>query len=134
MSLLAYPTLLKKLKAVDYRRAFLSASIRNSIALQIRALRKSKFETQEALGEAAGKPANVISRLENPNYGKVRIQTLIELADAFDVALVVRFTTFGELASSIEDTSDAALNVQSFKDELRAATTSPHQLAMRDPD
>lgn len=123
MSLLAYPTLLNRLRDVDYREAFLATSIRNAIALQIRALRKSKFDTQQALGEVVGKPANVISRLENPNYGKVTIQTLTELANAFDVALIVRFATFGELAEQIENTSDLALDVPSFDEELREVSS-----------
>lgn len=123
MSLFAYPILFEKLHDAEYRKAFVAASVRNQIALQIRALRKSKFETQEALGDAAGKPANVISRLENPSYGKVRIQTLVELAQAFDVALIVKFATFGELAESIENTSDIALDVSSFEEEVREAVS-----------
>ena len=118
MSVHAYPTLLEKLRDKDYRRAFTSASVRNFIALQIRTLRKLTFSRQAALAEAAGTTASVISRLEDPNYGKVTISTLLDLAGAFDVALIVRFATFGELAKQIEDLSNTALVVPSFRDEL----------------
>ena len=39
----------------------------------------------------------MISRYENPDYGKYSISTLLELAAAFDVALAVRFVPFSEL-------------------------------------
>lgn len=120
MSLTAYPTLLEKLRDKPYRRAFASASVRHRIALQIRALRKHKSWSQKELGQAADKPQNVISRLEDPSYGKVTVQTLLDLAATFDVALIVRFATFGDLAESMEALSSKALEVPSFQDELAA--------------
>ena len=38
-----------------------------------------------------------ISRLEDPNYGRYSLKTLKRLARAFDVGLLVRFVSFGEL-------------------------------------
>src|SRR5690349_1855695 len=118
MSLLAYPTLLGKLKSRTYRRAFRSAFVRNYVALQIRALRKAKFESQGKLAKACGKPTNVISRLENPQYGKMSVSTMLELADAFDVGLTVKFVPFGDMAAEAENLSDDALIVQSFDEEI----------------
>ncbi len=39
----------------------------------------------------------MISRYENPDYGRYLISTLLDLAAAFDVALVVHFAPFSEL-------------------------------------
>lgn len=118
MSLAAYPNLLEKLRDSEYRRAFTSASVRRWIAMQIRGLRKREDWSQTQLGDAVGKPQNVVSRLEDPSYGKVTLQTLLDFAAAFDVALIVRFGTFGELAAQIADMSAAAMTVPSFDTEL----------------
>ena len=125
MKLIAYPTLLEKLRDRAYRRAFRSAAVRNHIALQVRTLRKAKYDSQKKLAEACNKPANVITRLENPNYGRVSVKTMLELADAFDVGLSVRFVPFGEMAAENEDLSIEALNVPSFEDEVREPPSLP---------
>jgi hypothetical protein len=124
MSLSAYPTLLEKLGNKRYRRAFRAASVRNFVAMQIRVLRKAIFETQAKLGEACGgKPANVIARLENPNYGKMSVSTLLELADTFDVGLQIRFVPMEEMAIQIENLSDGALLVPTFAEEVQDCVT-----------
>ena len=120
MSLTVYPTLLEKLKSKKFRDAFRSSSVRYRVALQIRALRKRLFDSQRALGQATGKPANVISRLENPNYGKLTIQTLLELAAAFDVGLIVKFSSFSEVVENSEDFDEISLLVPQFTSELEA--------------
>ena len=126
MNVTAYPTLLEKLKSDDYLSGFVSASARHRIAQQIRTIRSSRAWSQKRLGEAASKPQNVISRLEDPSYGKVTLQTLIDLAVAFRVGLSVKFVTFGDLAHDIEDLSANALSVPSFDDEVRAVTEVAH--------
>jgi len=120
MSLTAYPTLLEKLKSKKFREAFLSSSVRYRVALQVRALRKKYFESQKALGQEMGKPANVISRLENPNYGKLTIQTLLELAAAFGVGLIVKFASFSEVIEHSENLDETFLVVPQFTKELEA--------------
>lgn len=120
MSLTAYATLFAKLRSKKFRTAFLSSSVRYRLALQIRALRKSIFDSQKRLGEAMGKPANVISRLENPDYGKVTLQTLLELASAFDVGLIVEFASFNDVVERAEDLSEQSLVRAQFEDEAEA--------------
>jgi transcriptional regulator with XRE-family HTH domain len=121
MNLAAYPNLLEKLQNDEYRHAFTSSSLRRWIAMQIRELRMREGWSQKQLGEAVGKPQNVVSRLEDPSYGKVTLQTLLDFAAAFDVALIVRFGTFGELAAQIEDMSASAMAVPPFNEELALA-------------
>ena len=92
--------LLQNLDNVEYRRGFVEGHAKDTIAFQIKQLRKVEDWDQKKLAEIAfGKPSlqPMISRYENPDYGKYSITTLLELAAAFDVALVVRFAPFSEL-------------------------------------
>jgi transcriptional regulator with XRE-family HTH domain len=92
--------LIKSLDSVEYRQGFVEGHAKDTIAFQIKQLRKAEGWDQKKLAEVAfGRPAlqPMVSRYENPDYGKYSITTLLELAAAFDVALVVRFAPFSEL-------------------------------------
>lgn len=102
----------------DYRQAFVEENVKTGIAFQTRALRLKKDWSQKELGDRAGKPQNVISRLENPDYGNFTLRTLLDLAAAFDVALLVRFVSFGQLFDMLKDVSNKALAVPSFEKEM----------------
>lgn len=131
MNVTAYEVLREKLGDRDYRDAFVSATVRRRIALQVRALRKKFFSSQTELGAAVGKPQNVVSRLEDPSYGKVTLQTLLELAKAFDVALVVKFAKFSELAEQADKLADVDLVVPSFEQELAGSRVADRALEGR---
>lgn len=100
-----------------YREAFVEEMVSTGVAFQVRALRGREGWTQGELGQRSDKKQNVISRIENPDYGKVTISTLLSLAAAFDVALQVRFVSFGDLWKSTRDLSKAALLVNRYSDE-----------------
>jgi len=101
----------------EFRHEFMAEHIRSGIAYQIRAMRDARRWNQKKLATKAGKPQSVMSRLEDPDYGKVSIQTLIGLAKAFDVALLVRFVGFGEFLIRTADLSPDALNAPEFNDD-----------------
>jgi transcriptional regulator with XRE-family HTH domain len=103
-----------------YREVFVSAFVRQGIALQIQLLRKRETWSQKKLGEITGKKQNAITRLEDPSYGKFTITTLLELAKAFDVALSVKFVPFSELERQSKDLSTEALCVARYSDEMKA--------------
>src|SRR5713226_7367760 len=118
--------LILKLKNKKYRDAYVSAHVRNGNAYQIRALREQQGLTQGELGKKARKPQNVISRLEDPSYGKASIPTLLDLAAAFDVALLVKFVPFSKLLKEVEDLSPEALSAKSFEeDQFEEETATP---------
>jgi len=77
--------------------AFLESHVRGYVARQIKAMRKAKEWTQADLANACHAEQSNISRLENPKYGSFTINTLLEVAKAFDVGLSVRFVPFSEL-------------------------------------
>jgi hypothetical protein len=67
---------------------------------------------------------NNISRIESEDYGKQTITSLKRIAEAFDVALVVRFVPFGQYIDWLSGTPfldegirPEALAVPSFEDE-----------------
>jgi hypothetical protein len=55
--------------------------------------------------------------MEDPGYGKLSVQTLLEVAATFDVALLVRFVSHSEFLQRTRDISEAAFQVPSFKDD-----------------
>jgi transcriptional regulator with XRE-family HTH domain len=59
------------------------------IADEIRALRGNL--SQKEFGMIIGKPQSVISRLENAGYGKVNLQTLLDIAEKCRKNLVIKF-------------------------------------------
>ena len=116
--------LIKRLKDVTYRHAWVQSHIKNGIAFQIRAMRKAAGWDQKKLAEMAlgnSELQPMISRYENPDYGKYTMKTLLDLAKAFDVGLIVRFAPFSELVEWEEKVANTELALPSFeKDSMLA--------------
>jgi transcriptional regulator with XRE-family HTH domain len=106
--------LVEKLSNREYRDAFVAEGVKSWVARQIRALREQRKLSQSELGELCSKPQNAISRLEDPDYGQMSLQTLLELASAFDVALSVKFVDYPAFLRETKDTSTQSMLVDSF--------------------
>lgn len=106
----------------EYREAFVAAHVRNGIAFQLRAMRNGRGWDQKELARVLGneKLQSVVSRYENPDYGRFSVSTLLDLAKAFDVALMVRFAPFSELVNWDSNISTDSLDVPSFDEEISA--------------
>ena len=90
--------LLNDLKDQESRRLFYAEHISTGLPFQIRELRKKRGMTQKKLSALTGFNQGNISEWENPNYEYTpQIGTLMRLADAFDVPLIVRFGSWDEL-------------------------------------
>lgn len=111
--------LIKRLANKKHREAFISASVDQTIPFQIRAMRLAKDRnwTQEELASRARMKQERISTCENPNYGRFSLQTLKQLAAAFDVALIVRFAPFSELVEWESNLSPESLEIKNFDKE-----------------
>jgi len=110
--------IIEQLKDKEYRDAFVSASINIGIPSQIQILRDQRKWKQKDLGDKAGMAQESISRIEDPTRGSVNnIKTLIRLASAFDVGLMVRFVPFSELAELKLKLSLESLEVKSFEND-----------------
>lgn len=99
------------------RDAYLAAQTRTHLAQQIRSIRGQRGWSQGDLGEALGKPQSAISRIEDREYGKFSLQTLFELASAFDCGLVVQLVPYAEFLSRTSDLSPEALAAPTFSRE-----------------
>jgi transcriptional regulator with XRE-family HTH domain len=102
----------------EYRDAFVEEFVRTGMAFQIKALRRREPWSQKELGAKIDTTQNVISRLESPDYGNLTISTLLRLASAFDVALLVRFVSFSDLWRATQKLSPSDLRVDRYCDEV----------------
>lgn len=112
------PEKIEQLKDKEYRDAYMADHVRAGIAYQIQALREQAGLTQAQLAARLNTRQSVISRLENTEYGKVSVQTLLDVASALDIALNVRFCDYRQFLDSISDVSPAALRVSSFENTV----------------
>lgn len=78
------------LKDKELRHEFLAEQIKTGLRFQLRSLRDDQGLTQGKLAELTGTQQSVISRLER-NPERVSLPTLIDIANALDVGVVVRF-------------------------------------------
>ncbi len=72
--------LISKLKNKEYRDAYIAELITTGIPFQIKALREQRNLTQKQLGDQIKMAQESISRLEDPNYGKLNLKTLKRLS------------------------------------------------------
>jgi transcriptional regulator with XRE-family HTH domain len=115
--------LIDLLRDNEFRGHFTSDQVYELLAVQIRQLREKHRWTQTELGDRAGMQQVQVSRAENPDYKGARISTLSKLADAFDVALIVRLAPFSELIDWVAKLSPASFAPPSFDEELQSAAT-----------
>jgi transcriptional regulator with XRE-family HTH domain len=108
----------ERLQRRAYRHAYLGEHVRRGIAYQIRALRDQRQWKQGEFSKRLNKPQSVVCRLEDPSYGKVTVQTLLEIANVFDVALEVRFVPYSSFIIRTRDVSSSAMHVLSFDDDI----------------
>jgi len=107
--------LLERLSNKKYRSAYVEQNVKTGIAYQIRNLRGQM--SQAEFGKKIGKPQSVVSRLEDPDYGKLNVQTLLEVAAALDIALLVKYVTFPEFIHRTRDVSPEGLHVPPYSQD-----------------
>jgi transcriptional regulator with XRE-family HTH domain len=108
----------KYLKDRVFRQSYVEEHVRAGVAHQIKAMREARGWSQAQLAVKCGKSQSNIARIEDPDYGKFSIQTLLEIAHTFDVWLSLEFVSFGKGLARTADRSAQALNALSFDEEL----------------
>ena len=108
-----------RLESKRARDAFVAAELINGIASQIRVLRQQRGWSQKDLAEKLGTSQGVVSRLEDPSYGRFSIKTLLDLGSIFDVSIIAKFLPFSQAISVTWDTSKEALEAEPFEDDAK---------------
>jgi transcriptional regulator with XRE-family HTH domain len=99
------------------REQYASELLDSHIALQIKTLRQQRGWSQAELAERAGKFQSQISSMEQIDFSSWKISTLRQLANAFDLALVVRFESFGRFLDEMLPVERAALERPAFDED-----------------
>lgn len=110
-------TFLRMKNKASARHAYLEAEVITGLAHQIRAVRLQRGLTQGALAERMATTQAVVSRLEDPSYGRYSLKTLMDLAKTFDTGLQVRFVSFVTMLAQTYVPDAKAREVVSFEDE-----------------
>lgn len=102
----------KLINDYNYRLAYIKAKVGVNIPSQIKAMRRRRDNlSQEALAKEAGKRQSQISSMERPGVTSFTVETLIRLAAAFKVGLIVRFVPFSEMLKWENNYSQDYFNV-----------------------
>lgn len=129
---------LHELEDDERRNGFVADHVRTRLALLIRNLREQNEWSQAELGRRLGKPQSVISRLEDPDYGRLSLQTLFEVAAVFGLPLYIDMPNWDEWFRLMDDMSSRNLNRRRFNVNYLSALANPSQLAAAptpaDPD
>jgi transcriptional regulator with XRE-family HTH domain len=109
--------LMNRFRNVEYRRAYVDEFTDSYIATQLKVLREQRGFTQEQLAERLGVKQSQICRWESVNNRSWQVRTLKRIAGALDLALVVRFESFGKILPEIGSFGRAALERPAFADD-----------------
>lgn len=112
--------LISELNDSEYREIYVEGHAKDTVAFQLRRMRLALDWEQRDVAAKLGNPKlqPMISRYENPDYGRYSVATLLELSKVFDVALVVRFAKFSELVRWDLHKTNATLQPASYHDDV----------------
>lgn len=89
--------LLSELETPEYHDYFVASQLNKGFSFQMRALRAKQDLTQKGLAELAGTKQSVISRIETNGVTNLSVKSLLKLASAFNLGLVLRFVSLEHL-------------------------------------
>jgi transcriptional regulator with XRE-family HTH domain len=105
--------------STEARDAYVQAEVTTALSHQIRAIRQQRGWSQGELAERLKTTQAVVSRLENPAYGRHSLQTLLQLSQAFDTGLQVRFVSLVTMLKETFHPNPADRLVPTFEEEAQ---------------
>jgi predicted XRE-type DNA-binding protein len=108
--------LTKKFRSKRFRDSYVDANVRTFLAQQIRSLRGDMSQAEFA--KLLATTQSVVSRFEDPSYGKFNLQTLLEIAAKLDRAVIARIVDFQTFLRFTEDMSESAMCPDGYDPEL----------------
>jgi transcriptional regulator with XRE-family HTH domain len=106
-----------------YRDAFVAEQVFSRLPLKIRSIREDQGMTQRQLGDVAGMAQTWVSKLEDPNYGKLTVATLLKVASALDVGLQIDFVPYSQVLNEAVYQTAEAFSVPKFADDSGFSST-----------
>jgi hypothetical protein len=105
----------------EYRHALVASELKRGLPRQIRILRKQHGRewNQQRLALETGLTQGAISRAEDPDYGNLTLNNLLNIGKGLDVAFIGRFVPFSDFAKWHASLShESQLEVPSFPDDI----------------
>lgn len=102
----------------DFRADYIRAKLDVLVPSQLRALRLNKEMNQPALANEAGMKQSRISAMETPGKVNFNLETLVRMAAAFGVGLVVKFVPFSEMLRWENEYSQDSFDVASIDEDI----------------
>jgi transcriptional regulator with XRE-family HTH domain len=87
--------------------------------------------TQSQLGKAIGMAQTWVSKLEDPDYGKMTVATLLRLAGAFDADLEIKFRPFSRTLDLLPTQGPEYFYVPTFEQEYGSGEANPETTGVR---
>jgi len=115
------------------RESYLRAKININLPSQMRALRLRRQMKQEDLARETEMMQPRISAMERPGATKFNLETLIRLAAAFKVGLIVKFVSFSEMLKWENDFSQDIFNVPSIDEDVEFQKEEREQSSLGAP-
>lgn len=101
----------------EARRQYADELLDAALALQIKTLREQRGLTQNELAERASMGQSQISEMEQIDHSPGTVKTLRRIAAAFDLALVIRFESFGRFLEEVSQLDRQSLERESYADD-----------------
>jgi transcriptional regulator with XRE-family HTH domain len=125
MSITRYEQMWNSLRNPEFRKQLIDEHINVGIAFQIRGLRNRQKLKQKDLAKRLSVEQPLVSAWENPNYGNYSLNTLKDMAKAFDVGLLVRFVPFSTMVNWTLNVTPNVIAPPNFDEEGRPAVLLP---------
>lgn len=101
----------------EYRHSYAESFANTLIAAQLKANREVRHLSQQQLADLVGMKQSRISTIENVNYESWSVRTLRRIAQAFDLVLIIKFESFGNVLREVEAFDLSSLERPSFEDD-----------------